>query len=142
MCSSWWNEKCRGNRTTRRKPAPVPLCPPQIPHDLGRRGGKPATNFLSYDTACYACNCPHFQNRIDEETAGFRHGFYFFPTDAALRTPLGTHVFLAKIIFMSVYILVHFIGNVSPHTAYDQIIFYDVHTPLHLKLKLNYTPWF
>jgi hypothetical protein len=24
----------RGNRITRRKPAPVPLCPPQIPHDL------------------------------------------------------------------------------------------------------------
>jgi hypothetical protein len=23
-----------GNRRTRRKPAPVPLCPPQIPHDL------------------------------------------------------------------------------------------------------------
>jgi hypothetical protein len=22
----------RGNRTTRRKPAPVPLCPPQTPH--------------------------------------------------------------------------------------------------------------
>jgi hypothetical protein len=27
----------RGNRSTRRKPAPVPLCPPQIPHDLTRR---------------------------------------------------------------------------------------------------------
>jgi hypothetical protein len=26
----------RGNRSTRRKPAPVPLCPPQIPHDLNR----------------------------------------------------------------------------------------------------------
>jgi hypothetical protein len=26
----------RGNRGTRRKPAPVPLCPPQIPHDLTR----------------------------------------------------------------------------------------------------------
>jgi hypothetical protein len=26
----------RGNRNTRRKPAPVPLCPPQIPHDLTR----------------------------------------------------------------------------------------------------------
>jgi hypothetical protein len=26
----------RGNRSTRRKPAPVPLCPPQIPHDLTR----------------------------------------------------------------------------------------------------------
>jgi hypothetical protein len=24
----------RGNRSTRRKPAPVPLCPTQIPHDL------------------------------------------------------------------------------------------------------------
>jgi hypothetical protein len=24
----------RGNLSTRRKPAPVPLCPPQIPHDL------------------------------------------------------------------------------------------------------------
>jgi hypothetical protein len=23
----------RGNRSTRKKPAPVPLCPPQIPHD-------------------------------------------------------------------------------------------------------------
>jgi hypothetical protein len=26
----------RGRRSTRRKPAPVPLCPPQIPHDLAR----------------------------------------------------------------------------------------------------------
>jgi hypothetical protein len=26
----------RGNRSTRRKPAPMPLCPPQIPHDLTR----------------------------------------------------------------------------------------------------------
>jgi hypothetical protein len=45
----------RETRSTRRKPAPVPLCSPQIPHDLGsnpvRRGGKPATNRLSYDTA-------------------------------------------------------------------------------------------
>jgi hypothetical protein len=24
----------RGNRSTRKKPDPVPLCPPQIPHDL------------------------------------------------------------------------------------------------------------
>jgi hypothetical protein len=26
----------RGKRSTRRKPATVPLCPPQIPHDLTR----------------------------------------------------------------------------------------------------------
>jgi hypothetical protein len=45
----------KGNRSTRRKPALVPLCAPQISHDLGlnpgRRGGKPATNRLSYGTA-------------------------------------------------------------------------------------------
>jgi hypothetical protein len=43
-----------GNRSTRRKPAPMPLCPPQNPHTgskPGRRGGKPATNRLSYGTA-------------------------------------------------------------------------------------------
>jgi hypothetical protein len=43
----------RGNRSTRRKPVQVPLCPPQTPHacpdaNVGRRGGKPATNHLSY----------------------------------------------------------------------------------------------
>jgi hypothetical protein len=36
----------RGNGSTRRKPAPAPLCPPQI--RLGRCGGKQATNRLSY----------------------------------------------------------------------------------------------
>jgi hypothetical protein len=43
-----------GNRSARRKPAPLSLCPPQIPH-LGskadRRGEKPATDRLSYGTA-------------------------------------------------------------------------------------------
>jgi hypothetical protein len=27
----------RGNRSTRRKPAPVPLCPPQTPHGARTR---------------------------------------------------------------------------------------------------------
>jgi hypothetical protein len=32
----------RGNRSTRRKRAPVPLCPPQIPYDLtGCESGPP-----------------------------------------------------------------------------------------------------
>jgi hypothetical protein len=44
------------NRSTRRKPAPVPLFPPQTTHacldaNPGRRGWKPATNGLSYGTA-------------------------------------------------------------------------------------------
>jgi hypothetical protein len=46
----------RGNRNTLRKPVPVLLRPPQIPHDNlklnpGRRGEEPATNRLSYGTA-------------------------------------------------------------------------------------------
>jgi hypothetical protein len=39
----------RGNRRARRIPAPLPLCPPEIPHDL-TPGSKPATNRLSYDS--------------------------------------------------------------------------------------------
>jgi hypothetical protein len=27
----------KGNRNTRRKPAPVPLCPPQTPHAYARK---------------------------------------------------------------------------------------------------------
>jgi hypothetical protein len=41
----------RGNRSTRRKPAPAPLCPPTWPDSYAnpdRRCGKPATNSLSY----------------------------------------------------------------------------------------------
>jgi hypothetical protein len=41
-----------GNRSTRRKPYPVPLCPPQTPHACPdanpcHHSGKPATNRLS-----------------------------------------------------------------------------------------------
>jgi hypothetical protein len=44
----------RGNQSTRRKPAPTPLCPPQIPSaNPGRRRGKPATNRFSYGAALY-----------------------------------------------------------------------------------------
>jgi hypothetical protein len=46
----------KGNRSIWRKPAPTPLCPPQIPlADPGanpsRRGGKPAANRFSYGAA-------------------------------------------------------------------------------------------
>jgi hypothetical protein len=40
-----------GNRSTRRKPAPVPQIPPDLGSNPGRRGGKPATNRLSYGAA-------------------------------------------------------------------------------------------
>jgi hypothetical protein len=46
----------KGNRSIRRKPAPLPFCPLQTPHayseaNPGRRGEKPETNLLSYGTA-------------------------------------------------------------------------------------------
>jgi hypothetical protein len=42
----------RGNRSTQRKPAPVPLYPPQILHDLTRtRTRAAAVGSLSYVTA-------------------------------------------------------------------------------------------
>jgi hypothetical protein len=47
----------KGKRRIRRKPAPAPFCPPQIPHkpnmesNLCSRGGKPATNSMSYGMA-------------------------------------------------------------------------------------------
>jgi hypothetical protein len=48
-----------GDQSGRRKPAPMPLCAPQIPHDLGSnpgfRCGKPETNRLSYGTAMTPC---------------------------------------------------------------------------------------
>jgi hypothetical protein len=50
----------RGNRSTRRKPAPAPLCPTTNPtwpdpgSNPGRRSGKPATNRLSYGAATAA----------------------------------------------------------------------------------------
>jgi hypothetical protein len=34
MWSCWWNENCRKNQTTWRRPALVSLCPLQIPYNL------------------------------------------------------------------------------------------------------------
>jgi hypothetical protein len=64
----------RGNRSTRRKPTPAPLCPPQIHlpdpgSNPGRRGGKPATNRLSYGAAGRAvyCACDGFLKIHDHQ---------------------------------------------------------------------------
>jgi hypothetical protein len=52
----------KGIRSTRRKRALVPLCPPQNLHacpnaNPGRRGGKPATNRLSYGLVGIVTGC-------------------------------------------------------------------------------------
>jgi hypothetical protein len=61
----------RENRCTRRKPDPLPLCPPQIPHDLGsnprRHDGKPATNRLSCGTGLQ-----EFSSTFNRCSFGFR----------------------------------------------------------------------
>jgi hypothetical protein len=41
-----------GNRSTRRKPAPAPLCPPQIPHDNTRAPTRAAAVGNQRLTAC------------------------------------------------------------------------------------------
>jgi hypothetical protein len=49
----------RGNRSTRRKPSPVPLCPPQTPHAARTRtraaavGSQRHVKILLQDTICY-----------------------------------------------------------------------------------------
>jgi hypothetical protein len=57
----------RGNRSTRKKTCPSaalsttnPTCCPDA--NPGRRGGKPASNRLSYGTALYSC-CSHLKHR-------------------------------------------------------------------------------
>jgi hypothetical protein len=42
----------RGNRRTRKTPASVPLCPPQIPHDLTRARTWAVEAGSRYITAC------------------------------------------------------------------------------------------
>jgi hypothetical protein len=64
----------RGNRSTRRKPAPVPLCPPQIPHAARTRtraaavGSQRLTNRLSYGTAFSKVG-----NRSNKDVRSFVH---------------------------------------------------------------------
>jgi hypothetical protein len=50
-CDGGMNGFGRGNRSTRRNPAPTPLCPPQMYPNPSRRGGKTATNSFSYGAA-------------------------------------------------------------------------------------------
>jgi hypothetical protein len=59
----------KGNRSTRRKPAALPLYPQQIPHDLGQNKGclgcaKPATKLLSYEAAAICFPYAHMQKDI------------------------------------------------------------------------------
>jgi hypothetical protein len=43
----------RGNRSTRRKPAPAPLCPQQIPHDQTQARTRAAAVSRKYPNKCF-----------------------------------------------------------------------------------------
>jgi hypothetical protein len=83
----------RGNRSTRTKLAPAPLCSPQIPQtwpgtNPGRRGGKSETNRLSYGTAltpsmwrsklAFGRHTIHISARVSTILTGGFHGFLQF----------------------------------------------------------------
>jgi hypothetical protein len=74
----------RGNRSTPRKPAPAPFCPPKIPHDQTRArtraalGGKPATNRLSYGAASSANLDKYYVKMWAECTPGSENSLMAF----------------------------------------------------------------
>jgi hypothetical protein len=87
------NDDCRGNRRTRRKPAPVPLCPTTNPHDQvrfrtpDRSDGTPATNRLSYGAAF--CVSLHYTSSVcfwySAEHAQWCVSFDFFRCTSSLK---------------------------------------------------------
>jgi hypothetical protein len=65
-CRAYGGVLCKENRSTRRKPAPVPLCPPQIPHNLTRARIWVAEVGIRRLTACSVIDLMTFyqQNRL------------------------------------------------------------------------------
>jgi hypothetical protein len=63
----------RGNRSTRRKPAPVPLCPPQTPHAARTRtraaamGSQRLTAELRHGLSLFILHFPDFCFVISDE---------------------------------------------------------------------------
>jgi hypothetical protein len=56
----------RGNRSTRRKPAPAPLCPPQIPSDQTRartRAAAVGTEFLYLNLSALLVSVRHWTQK-------------------------------------------------------------------------------
>jgi hypothetical protein len=72
----------RGNRSTRRKPARVPLCPPQTPHGLpGREPGPPrweASDILSVSSLSASCSV-HIVTRNSQDINAHAEGIHSTP---------------------------------------------------------------
>jgi hypothetical protein len=71
----------RGNRSNRRKPAPVPLCPPQTPHAARMR-----TRAAAVGSQRLTAELRHGLNRLRTKATGFSSFFSYF--DPLLIQPL------------------------------------------------------
>jgi hypothetical protein len=66
----------RGNRSTRRKPAPVPRCPPQTPHTARTRTRAAAVGSQRLTAELrHGPNTPYYANRL----TGISDGALAFP---------------------------------------------------------------
>jgi hypothetical protein len=81
----------RGNRSTRRKPAPVPLCPPQTPHAARTRTRTAAVG--SQRLTAWATARPS-RSACCSLRAGFLFGLFLYPED-------GDDMFLRNIPWIS-----------------------------------------
>jgi hypothetical protein len=67
----------RGNQSTRRKPAPVPVCPPQIPRDLTRARSRAAAVGSGLKTAGYITPPPPPPRMVSMCTTSFRNSDFY-----------------------------------------------------------------
>jgi hypothetical protein len=69
----------RGNRSTRRKPVPVPLCPPQMPHDMTRYQTRAAA------VGSRRVGCLSYGTVNPEDHAKIPHSLLKYPVVGGLR---------------------------------------------------------
>jgi hypothetical protein len=87
----------KGNRKTRSKPTPAPICPPQIPHDL-TRARSPATVVGSQQLTAWALARPRISVKIirynnnnnNNNNSNNMKAFLFATADIVLQTTHAT----------------------------------------------------
>jgi hypothetical protein len=97
---------CRGNRSTRRKPAPATICPPQIPHDLTRariRASAVGSQRLSYGTSQIRSNivASHRLGEMKSSARGNHVPFSFVTNKSYIRARQKEQHFISLSLFCS-----------------------------------------
>jgi predicted nucleic acid-binding Zn ribbon protein len=90
-----WMKIGRGYRSTRRKPAPVPLCPPQIPHDQTRDETRAAAmgckRLTAWAMARPFSTCSFKRSR--DSVVGIATGYGLDDQGVWVRVPVGSRIF-------------------------------------------------